>query len=65
MLVNRVGEIGLVLGTFAIFKEFGSLELSTVFSTVNEVSQPNSIALICILLVIGAVSKSAQPGLHT
>ena len=65
MLVNRVGDIGLVLGMFAIFKEFGSLEFSTVFSTVNEVSQPNSIALICILLLIGAVGKSAQLGLHT
>nr|ADO51441.1 NADH dehydrogenase subunit 5 [Pseudocorticium jarrei] len=65
MLVNRVGDIGLVLGMFAIFKEFGSLEFSTIFSAVNEVSHPNSIALICILLLIGAVGKSAQLGLHT
>lgn len=65
MLVNRVGDIGLVLGMFAIFKEFGSLEFSTVFSAVNEVSRPNSTALICILLLIGAVGKSAQLGLHT
>nr|ADO51432.1 NADH dehydrogenase subunit 5 [Plakina trilopha] len=66
MLVNRVGDIGLVLAMFVIFKEFGSLEFSTVFSVMNEVRDtPNSVSLICIFLFLGAVGKSAQLGLHT
>ena len=65
MLVNRVGDIGLVLAMFVIFKEFGSLEFSTVFSVMNEVSYSNNMTFICILLFIGAVGKSAQLGLHT
>ena len=65
MLVNRVGDIGLVLAMFVIFKEFGSLEFSTVFSVMNEVSHSNNMTFLCILLFIGAVGKSAQLGLHT
>lgn len=65
MLVNRVGDIGLVLAMFVILKEFGSLEFSTVFSVMNEVSHSNNMTLICILLFLGAVGKSAQLGLHT
>jgi NADH-ubiquinone oxidoreductase chain 5 len=65
MLVNRVGDIGLVLAMFVIFKEFGSLEFSIVFSVMNEVSHSNNMTFICILLFIGAVGKSAQLGLHT
>nr|YP_010868419.1 NADH dehydrogenase subunit 5 [Epizoanthus rinbou]WGU19913.1 NADH dehydrogenase subunit 5 [Epizoanthus rinbou] len=69
MLVNRVGDIGLVLAMFAIWEEFGSLDFSSVFNTAAIAAEGPSteghITLICLFLFIGAVGKSAQLGLHT
>nr|WVH39744.1 NADH dehydrogenase subunit 5 [Parazoanthus axinellae] len=64
MLVNRVGDIGLVLAMFAIWEEFGSLDFSSVFNAAP-VAAESHITLICLFLFIGAVGKSAQLGLHT
>nr|QJS34625.1 NADH dehydrogenase subunit 5 [Stauropathes cf. punctata NB-2020] len=61
MLVNRVGDIGLVLAMFAIWDQFGSLDFSSTFN----MAPFNDVTLICLLLFIGAVGKSAQLGLHT
>nr|YP_009734620.1 NADH dehydrogenase subunit 5 [Sphenopus marsupialis]QIB71214.1 NADH dehydrogenase subunit 5 [Sphenopus marsupialis]WGU50013.1 NADH dehydrogenase subunit 5 [Sphenopus marsupialis] len=69
MLVNRVGDIGLVLAMFAIWEEFGSLDFSSVFNAAAVAAEGPSteshITLICLFLFIGAVGKSAQLGLHT
>ena len=65
MLVNRVGDIGLVLAMFAIWDQFGSLDFSSTFNMVPSLTSSNNITLICLLLFIGAVGKSAQLGLHT
>ena len=66
MLINRVGDIGLVLAMLMIFQEFGSLDFSTIYSLlVSPVAKEENITIICILLFIGAVGKSAQLGLHT
>jgi len=66
MLINRVGDLGLVLAMLMIFKEFGALDFSTVYSfIVSPVANKENITIICILLFIGAVGKSAQLGLHT
>jgi len=66
MLINRVGDIGLVLAMFMIIKEFGALEFSTIYglSATSRIDK-NSITIICLLLFLGAVGKSAQLGLHT
>lgn len=66
MLINRVGDIGLVLAMLMIFKEFGGLEFSSIYSLLAspEVNKDN-VTIICILLFLGAVGKSAQLGLHT
>lgn len=73
-LVNRVGDICFALGIFTIFINFNSLEFSSVFffakdfthQTVNLLGfQVQVITLICILLFLGAMGKSAQLGLHT
>ena len=71
MLINRVGDLGLVLAMLLILKEFGALEFSTLYSLTDrnfqshivESNQVNEI--ICLLLFLGAVGKSAQLGLHT
>ena len=74
MIVNRIGDFGLALGIFTIFIKFKALDYATVFSMVpffcNDLViflnfKVNVISLIGILLVIGAMGKSAQLGLHT
>lgn len=64
ILINRVGDIGLVLAMFMLFKEFGTLEFLTISGLV-EASNRGVIEIICLLLFVGAVGKSAQLGLHT
>nr|YP_009051413.1 NADH dehydrogenase subunit 5 [Duncanopsammia peltata]AIH00440.1 NADH dehydrogenase subunit 5 [Duncanopsammia peltata] len=65
MLVNRVGDMGLILAMFCILDRFGSLEFSSVFNLVVVSAPSSDITLICLLLFLGAVGKSAQLGLHT
>jgi NADH-quinone oxidoreductase subunit L len=73
-LVNRVGDIGFALGIFAIFVLFGSLEFATVFGKAPELKDAtltvfgtewHGLTVICLLLFIGCMGKSAQLGLHT
>jgi NADH:ubiquinone oxidoreductase subunit 5 (subunit L)/multisubunit Na+/H+ antiporter MnhA subunit len=65
MLVNRVGDIGLVLAMFAILDRFGSLDFSSTLNMVVVSAPTSGTTLICLLLFVGAVGKSAQLGLHT
>ena len=66
MFINRVGDIGLVLAMLMIFKEFGGLDFSTIYSLLaSPVVNKENITIICVLLFLGAVGKSAQLGLHT
>ena len=69
MLINRVGDIGLVLAMIKIIEDFGALEFSTVYSVLSlngyVLNNKESLTIICLLLFIGAVGKSAQLGLHT
>lgn len=73
-LVNRVGDLGLILGIAAIFMVFGTIEFANVFRLAPEVSGQrislfgfscDPITVICLLLFFGAMGKSAQIGLHT
>ncbi len=72
-LVNRVGDFGFLLGIAAIAYLFGSLDYATVFATAGTVADETVstpfgnwmwITVICILLFIGAMGKSAQVPLH-
>jgi len=74
MLVNRVGDFGLALGIAAVFITFRSVEYEVVFAAASSMSDQtfslfgipfNVMNLICVLLFVGAVGKSAQLGLHT
>ncbi len=73
-LVNRVGDFGFALGIFLIFYFFGTLNYSDVFEQIPTIDQKminflginiNAVDLICLLLFIGAMGKSAQIFLHT
>jgi len=62
-LTNRVGDCFLTIGMFAILWSFGNLDYSTVFSIAPFVSD-NIIIIVGICLLIGAMAKSSQIGLH-
>ena len=73
-LVNRVGDFGLALGIFLIFYYFGTINYTEVFNLIPTLVTEKInflgfnfvvIDLICILLFIGAMGKSAQIFLHT
>ena len=73
-VMNRIGDFGLALGIMAIFFLFGSLNFDDIFSKVADLKDTaviflghefNAINLICALLFVGAMGKSAQLGLHT
>jgi NADH-ubiquinone oxidoreductase chain 5 len=74
MVMNRIGDFALVLAIIILYQNFGVLEYSLVFSLAPYFQfitywflniEFNILDLICILLFIGAVGKSAQLGLHT
>tara|TARA_B100000989_G_scaffold293836_1_gene271827 strand:+ start:9175 stop:11085 length:1911 start_codon:yes stop_codon:yes gene_type:complete len=73
-LVNRVGDFGLGLGIFLIFFSLGTVNFDEVFSSIPYLIDEKIVFfgfnlivvdLICILLFIGAMGKSAQIFLHT
>ncbi len=73
-ILNRVGDLGLSIGIFAIYALFGSVDYSVVFSlvpvwqeaTVSFFSlERQRLDFMAFFLFIGAVGKSAQVGLHT
>ncbi|MGD9851877.1 MAG: NADH-quinone oxidoreductase subunit L [Nitrospirales bacterium] len=77
-LVNRIGDFGFMLGILLVFVTFGSLQYQTVFprletavgGTVNILGsiggnwEVSVMTMICLLLFVGAVGKSAQVPLH-
>ena len=73
-IVNRVGDFGFALGIFLIFYLFGTVNYDEVFQEIPKILNKeliflglniNAINLICILLFIGAMGKSAQFLFHT
>ncbi len=58
-LMNRVGDVGLALAIFLMFKEFGSTSYSEVFAGVGEASA-GVVTAIALLLLLGACGKSGQ-----
>ncbi len=73
-IVNRVGDFGFALGIFATFTVFNSLQYDTVFASAPDQvdktmaflgMQVDVLTLICLLLFMGAMGKSAQFLLHT
>jgi NADH-ubiquinone oxidoreductase chain 5 len=62
-LTNRVGDCFLTIGMFAMLWSFGNIDYSTVFSLAPYINE-NIITIIGICLLIGAMAKSSQVGLH-
>jgi proton-translocating NADH-quinone oxidoreductase chain L len=74
MIVNRVGDFGLALGILMIFNYFCALDYATVFAIGHLLADQtvtffcfdvHLLTVVCLLLFVGSVGKSAQLGLHT
>jgi NADH-quinone oxidoreductase subunit L len=73
-IVNRIGDFGFALGIFALFMMTGAVDFATVFAqapglvgkTIHFLAwDVDALTLICLLLFMGAMGKSAQFLLHT
>jgi NADH-quinone oxidoreductase subunit L len=73
-LINRIGDIGFMLGVFGCFLIFDSVQFDVMFKKAPEVADLSfvffggavpALTTVCLLLFIGAMGKSAQLGLHT
>src|SRR5512132_1170537 len=73
-VVNRVGDFGFALGIFALFAMTGAVDFDTVFAQAPALTgkfinffgwHADAMTLICLLLFMGAMGKSAQFLLHT
>jgi NADH-quinone oxidoreductase subunit L len=75
-IVNRVGDFGFALGIFAVFMMTGAIDLDTIFNQAPAIASAHktihllgadvdAMTLICLLLFMGAMGKSAQFLLHT
>ena len=73
-VVNRVGDLGFMLGIFGIFWLFGTVSIPDILAAAPDKVgssigflglRVDTMSLLCVLLFIGAMGKSAQLGLHT
>ncbi len=73
-VVNRVGDLGFMLGIFGTFLVFGTVSIPEIVTRVPEIAGStigflglrfDTMTILCLLLFIGAMGKSAQLGLHT
>jgi NADH-quinone oxidoreductase subunit L len=73
-VVNRIGDFGFALGIFAVFMMTGAVDFGTVFAQAPALVgktihvfhwDVDALTLICLLLFMGAMGKSAQFLLHT
>ena len=66
MIMNKVGDIGLLLAMILIWVEIGSLDYDSIFSYSYFINTGEvNLDVISFLLLIGVIGKSAQLGLHT
>jgi NADH-quinone oxidoreductase subunit L len=66
-VINVIGDIGLVLAAFLIFRELGTFDYGEVFAAAPHAFDRGgwTITAICLLLLVGAFAKSAQIPFHT
>jgi len=73
-VVNRVGDLGFMLGIFGTFLVFGTVSIPAILAAAPAQAgstigflwfRADTMTVLCLLLFIGAMGKSAQLGLHT
>ncbi len=63
-IMNRVADLGMLVGLFILFWNIGSLEYDVVFENIGSLDN-DTVTLAAIFLFVGAMGKSAQFPLHT
>jgi NADH-quinone oxidoreductase subunit L len=66
-VINVIGDVGMVIAAFFLFRELGTFDLLSIFQEAPESFDTNQgVAIaICMALLVGAIAKSAQVPLHT
>ncbi|MHA8065153.1 NADH-quinone oxidoreductase subunit L [Aquirufa sp. ROCK2-A2] len=64
-IMNRIGDLGFLIGIFLLIQEFGTTNYQDIFSAIKAGSGSNNLGLIAFCLFIGAMGKSAQLPLYT
>src|SRR6266511_1240334 len=66
-VINVIGDVGLVLAAFFIFRELGTFDYLAMFQSAPQQFATNQgvVVAICLLILVGAFAKSAQLPLHT
>ncbi len=65
-VMNRIGDLGFLLGLFLLFQKFGSLSYHEIFGAAPTILNGDAtVTAICFLLFVGAMGKSAQIPLYT
>ncbi len=73
-IVNRIGDFGFALGIMGVFLVFDTVSFDAVFAAVPDIAgtsigflsaEVDALTLLCLLLFVGAMGKSAQVPLHT
>ncbi|RYD53973.1 MAG: NADH-quinone oxidoreductase subunit L, partial [Sphingomonadales bacterium] len=73
-VVNRVGDLGFMLGIFGTYLVFGTVDIPTILAAASNMHgstigflglRADTMTVLCLLLFLGAMGKSAQLGLHT
>jgi NADH-quinone oxidoreductase subunit L len=73
-VVNRVGDLGFMLGIFGTFLVFGTVSIPAILAAAPNMAgstigflglRADTMTVLCLLLFVGAMGKSAQLGLHT
>ena len=61
MIVNRIGDIGVVIAIIIIYREYKTLNYSIILN----ITEAGEVDIIGLMILLGAIGKSAQLGLHT
>lgn len=64
-VMNRIGDLGFLIGIFLLIREFGSVTFTTVFPLAAEGAASSLMTGVTLLLFVGAIGKSAQIPLYT
>jgi NADH-quinone oxidoreductase subunit L len=64
-IMNRIGDLGFLVGIFLLIQDFGTTDYQTIFAAIQSGEYTTDLSLIAICLFIGAMGKSAQIPLFT
>lgn len=61
MIVNRIGDVGVVIAIVICYAQYKSVEYTVIMT----MATPEEVKYVGYMILVGAVGKSAQIGLHT